>query len=129
MREDPLEPSEQLPNAHQPGWLQWILTHRLLLLMLLLLLAVVIAIAGAWWLAFIVAAAAVFGYFRTAEPERALEATKSLTDPNATLRDIENAPSQSNFAFIVTDPVTPITATSGTDVATTPFTTSASDRK
>ena len=118
--------AEQLPNAHQPGWLQWILTHRLLLLMLLLLLAVVIAIAGAWWLAFIVAAAAAFGYFRTAEPERALEATKSLTDPNATLRDIENAAPQSNFAFVVTDPVTPITATSGTDVATSSFTTSAS---
>ena len=118
--------AEQLPNAHEPAWLQWILTHRLLLLILLLLLAVVIAIAGAWWLALIVAAAAVFGYFRTAEAERALEATKSLTDPNATLHDIENAPPQPNFAFVVTDPVTPISATSGTDIATTSFTTSAS---
>jgi hypothetical protein len=42
------------------------------------------------------------------------------------LRDIENAPPQPNFAFVVSDPVTPITATSSTDVATTSFATSSS---
>jgi len=118
--------AEQLPNAHEPAWLQWVLTHRLVLLVLLLVIALVIGGVGAWWLALIIGAAAVFAYFRTAEPERALEAAKSLADPNATLRDIENAPPQPNFAFVVSDPVTPITATSGTDVATTSFTTSAS---
>jgi hypothetical protein len=118
--------ADQLPNAHEPAWLQWVLTHRLLLLVLLLVIALVIGLAGAWWLGVIIAAAGIFGYFRTAEPERALEAAKSLADPNATLHEIENAPPQPNFAFVVSDPVTPITATSGTDVATTSFATSSS---
>ena len=43
--------AEQLPNAHEPAWLQWVLTHRLLLLVILLVIALVIGLVGVWWLA------------------------------------------------------------------------------
>jgi len=118
--------AEKLPGAHEPPWLQWVLTHRLLLLIIFLVAALLLALGAVWWLGLVVAAGAVVGYFQTAERERALHAAKSLADPEATLRDIQNTPPRSDFAFVVTDPVTPITATSGTDVTTTSTSTSSS---
>ena len=106
--------------------MQWVLTHRLLLLILLLGAALLLAVAGLWWLSLLVAAAAVGGYFATAERARTFEAAKSLTDPQSTLRDIENAPQRSDFTFVVTDPVTPIAATSATQVTSTTTATSSS---
>ena len=110
--------AEQLPGAHEAPWLQWVLTHRLLLLIIVLVLALVLLFTGAWLLAFVVAAAGVAGYFATAERARGLHAAKSLADPTSTLHDIENAPARPDFAFVVSDPVTPITGTSDTNVST-----------
>ena len=98
----------------------------MLLLIIFLVAALLLALGAVWWLGLVVAAGAVVGYFQTAERERALHAAKSLADPEATLRDIQNTPPRSDFAFVVTDPVTPITATSGTDVTTTSTSTSSS---
>jgi len=118
--------AEQLPGANEPAWLQWVLTHRLLSLILLLGAALLLAMAGLWWLALLVAGAGVVGYFATAERARALQAARSLADPQSTLHDIENAPPRSDFTFVVTDPVTPISATSTTEVTSTTMATSSS---
>ena len=88
--------------------------------------ALLLAMAGLWWLALLVAGAGVVGYFATAERARALQAARSLADPQSTLHDIENAPPRSDFTFVVTDPVTPISATSTTEVTSTTTATSSS---
>jgi hypothetical protein len=110
----------ELPATRDPAWLRFVLQNRLLLLIALLLLLLIVGVlTGLWWLAGLLAASVLAAYFATAERARTAQAAASLTDPQAALHDIQNAPPRADFELIVSDPVTPVASSAGTTVSTT----------
>lgn len=110
---------QQLPESKLPQWVQWLIRHRLLLLIVLLVLLLILGLlTGAWILCAILAIIAIAAYVYAGRLEAREGFDKHLTNPEALANDLKETPPRSDFGLIVTDPIVPVVATSGTQVAT-----------
>ena len=101
-----------------PAWFK----YRWWILLFILLLLLLFGLRTQAWLAVIVLAViAILVVLFLRDP--ASKAT-AITDPDKVLEDLKNAPPKPGFQFTTQDPVVPITASGGTQVTSSPASTS-----
>jgi hypothetical protein len=107
----------QLPDSNLPDWLKALIKNRLLILILLLILLLLLALfTGAWIVCVLLAIAAAGAYVYLGSLADKSEIGVAIENPGTLLTDLKNTPPREGFAFIVSDPVVPITAAAGTQV-------------
>jgi len=108
---------DQLPKL--PEWISQLIRNRLLILIILLVLLLVLGLlTGAWIILAVVALVLVAGYVYAGRVAASLEIFRALSEPATLVNDLKETPPRSNFSLMVTDPVVPLSATSGTQITT-----------
>jgi hypothetical protein len=119
--------SSSMPGSSNIPFIKFVLKYRLWFLIFLIFIFLLIAVTtGSWLLSVVLSAIAIAGYFSTNYLQNLVEEQTAFTDPGVMANVIQNTPQQSNFKFVETDPVVPVTSVSGTSVTTTLTSTSTS---
>jgi hypothetical protein len=110
---------DELPESKLPEWLNFLVKNRLVILIILLILLLFVALfTGAWIICALLAVAAVGGYVYAGRLAARTEIGNAIKEPEKLLADLKSTPPREGFAFVVSDPVVPITAAGATQVTT-----------
>lgn len=116
-----------LPSSQVAGWLRFLIGNRLWLLIVILLLLLLLGfVTGSWLLPLVLAIVAVALYVLAGQVRLEAPDAHDIRDPATVVKDLQATPPLDQFHFTVFDPVPPIVASGGTQVLSSPGSSSAS---